>query len=257
MITHLRNSMCLFCVPNNFSPSSYSSSCYYFFVSSPIAILDERYVVCVCVYAFALLIYGTIWYLYACCYYHGAGGNGDDGFSVCRVYPRSFFAYILHIKKPHHSVDRLIFRSNSPFLFSFIFQNVCMDTRVQCGTMKAHLLAFDIFIVLPSTYLHGLRRKLWVLSLFSPSAYRICFIIFLFGQTQLHKCNANIFFFGRNKQPMKTYGWRLFLFHSRFLCAIHFVRLFLSSSWLSLLFTVCDAMLVYPEGSEMFNITAH
>lgn len=55
----------------------------------------------------------------------------------------------VHTKKPHHRVDRLIFRCNSPFLFSFIFQRV-------------HSLAFDIQRVLFSTNLHEIRDESWM-----------------------------------------------------------------------------------------------
>lgn len=231
--------MCLFCVPNNFLPTVFAFS-----FRLLLLLLFFRFIahchsgwkwfgVCVCV--FALLIYGTMWYLCACrCCCRRDGGNGDDGFWVCHVYPRPlllFFslAYIVPMKKPHHSVDRLIFRSNSPFLFSFIFQRMHEYTRA--ARHNELIRSFLAFIALLSLYLFAwLETQTASLSLFSESrsAYRICFIIFLFSQTQLHKCNVNIslsfFCVERNKQPMKTYGWRLFLFHSIFLCAFHFVR---------------------------------
>lgn len=92
----------------------------------------------------------------------------------------SFFpAYIVHTKKLHHRVDRLIFRSNSPFLFSLIFQLcvcVSMGFRVQRGTMSSFARFFDIHscsFVFFVFYLFCMAWDLyvsWVLSLSSPSA---------------------------------------------------------------------------------------
>lgn len=160
-----------------------------FFVSSPIAILDENGLVCVCVRVINLR-HNVI-----SVRRRSDGGNGDDGFWVCHVYPcslsLSFGVCIVYKEIFHRNVDRLIFFALTVHFYSVLYFNECMGTRVQCVTMSL----FARFRLSASAHLHGLRRALaMALSLFgeSPSAHRICFIIFLFGQTQLHKCNANI-----------------------------------------------------------------